>query len=242
MADSVCIDRLGRKDEAWSLVPAGPFSMGSKDGDSDERPVREVTLDAYCIAKYEIANRLWSQYESATGVRAKESSPKGFDVPNQPRVNINRSEARGFCQWLGGDLPTEAQWEKAAKGGIKNLKYPTATGGISKDLANYNFFFGKIKPVGSHPEGPFGTFDMAGNVWEWVLDAYNHSAYTYLPAENPVNSKDTGLGVFRGGGWSDVNDGLNLRAANRVNYDPAVRVNFVGARCALPAVAPGLLK
>ncbi|MDP2599314.1 MAG: SUMF1/EgtB/PvdO family nonheme iron enzyme [Deltaproteobacteria bacterium] len=291
MSDKVCIDRLGRGEEAWSFIPAGPFKMGSEDGGSDERPVRQVTLDAYCPAKYEISNDDWARYKAATssssqrkfelvhidcssqsnekvvdtratreelavspanvladhknvcGVRSREvlppiqdederPSPEGFDAPNQPRVNISRQEARGYCQWLGGDLMTEAQWEKAAKGG-KDLEYATADGKISKGQANYSWFFGKTVVVGSYAANPFGLHDMAGNVWEWVKDNYDASAYTYLSAENPVNLKETGWGVLRGGGWYYLLSDSDLRAANRRYYAPAGRDFDIGARCAL---------
>ena len=181
--------------------------------------------------------------KSVCGVRSREvlppvqvedelPSPKGFDAPNQPRVNINRQEARGYCQWLGGDLMTEAQWEKAAKGG-RDLEYPTADGKRpTKDSANYNYFFGKTVAVNSYDANPFGLHNMAGNVWEWVLDNYDRSAYAYLSAENPINLKETGPGVLRGGGWGS-NNGVSLRAALRNFGAPTVRVINIGARCAL---------
>lgn len=252
----VCRDKLGRGEEYWSLIPAGSFTMGSEEGQNDGRPVRTKKLDAYCAAKYEISNKDWAKYEAAnqrrgdctrpkservctiyfrgivlSPVEEEIPSPKGFDAPNQPRVNISWSEARDYCQWLGGDLFTEAQWENAGKGG-KDLEYPTASGGINKDLANYRYFFGKTEAVDSYPTNPYGLHNMAGNAWEWVLDTYDDSAYTYLSDSNPVNLKEGPIKVLRGGGWSS--DESDLRAAYRSGNNAAVRRNVIGARCALP--------
>jgi formylglycine-generating enzyme required for sulfatase activity/tRNA A-37 threonylcarbamoyl transferase component Bud32 len=215
-------------------VPEGTFMMGSADSDSDESPVREVYLDAYWIDKYEVNN---AQY--ALCVEANECKKPWWDAryinpdyANHPIINVDRYEASVYCEWVGGSLPTEAQWEKAARGPNGN-KYPWGNESINCRLANYSDCVGDTTAVDTYPEGGsyYGAMDMAGNVWEWVNDWYG----PYDPNEtNNPTGPDSGIySVLRGGSW-----GYNYRfihSSFRIKYYYEFYRNIVkGFRCTFP--------
>lgn len=212
------------------LIPAGIFEMGSADG-RDERPVHEVYLDTYYIDLYEVTNAKYARCVDA-GICDK---PGGNDYSDpeyaeHPVVYVDWTNAQSYCTWIGGSLPTEAQWEKAARG-TDGRKYPWGEG-IDSSLANYESNVGDTTSVGSYPDGisPYGLYDMAGNVWEWVADWYSKEYYTSAPYENPVGPASGDSRVLRGGSWN-FNDNF-LRAANRNNINPDNTNNNFGFRCA----------
>jgi formylglycine-generating enzyme required for sulfatase activity len=214
------------------FVPAGEFSMGSNDGESDEKPVHTVYLDAYYIDEYEVTNAQYRKCVEA-GVCSQPSywDDSGYNKPNQPVVGVNWNDAKTYCQWAGARLPTEAEWEKAAQG-TDGRTYPWGNQSADCSRANYGGCVGRPAEVGQYPTGasPYGALDMAGNVWEWVADWYAADYYGRSPARNPQGPDSGQYRVLRGGSWSA--SAYSLRAAYRGGSDPADRSGSSGFRCA----------
>ena len=219
-------------------VPAGPFEMGSTSGGSDERPVHTVELSGYWIDKYEVTNAQYGAYVSTGGGAASKLTNDGtYNGPQQPVVGVSWNDAVGYCTWAGLRLPTEAQWEKAARG-TDGRTYPWENGtakcaravmyeggdGCGRGSGAWN--------VGSKPAGvsPYGAHDMAGNVWEWVADWYDSGYYAVSPSSNPTGPSSGSTRVLRGGSWGL--SAINLRAAVRDRLNPTSRINSLGFRCA----------
>ncbi|GIK41437.1 MAG: hypothetical protein BroJett011_52700 [Chloroflexota bacterium] len=226
------------------LVPAGPFEMGSNQGDNSEQPVHQVTLSAFYIDQYEVTN---GQYAACVDAGACDSPAdtssfgrEGYygnpEYADYPVIWVNWYQAKTYCAWRGGQLPTEAQWEKAARG-TDGRTYPWGED-IDCERANYERCRDDTTPVGAYPAGvsPYGAYDMAGNVWEWVADWYDENYYSNLPSENPTGPKDEenkSSKVLRGGGWYYV--ASNARATYRYDITPDGQLNVVGFRCAADA-------
>jgi formylglycine-generating enzyme required for sulfatase activity len=230
------------------LVPAGNFVMGSARGDLDERPIHSVYLDDYYIDKYEVTNVLYEECVRVgvckAPVRADsftQSSYYGNPRYNDyPVVYVDWNMAKDYCEWRGADLPTEAQWEKAARG----TEEPTYPWGKEIDCqkANYtddsNACVGGTSKVGSFEAGksPYGVYDMAGNVWEWVGDWYSETYYkSSISSSNPQGPDFGRAHVARGGSWSRGES--HIRTTNRVNYSPTYYNFDIGFRCA-SGIAP----
>lgn len=202
------------------LVPAGIFKMGSAEGEAHEQPVHEVELDAFYIDKFQVTNAQYMAFATATGVpRPVFITHEAFNHPRQPVVSIPWVHARDYCAWAGLQLPTEAQWEKAA-GGTDGRFYPWGNEAPNATLANFNFQASGPLPVGSHPDGasPYGAHDMAGNVWEWMMDEFSPTFYARSPRKNPVNIEanggEGGDRTVRGGGWISPARDLRVSARN----------------------------
>jgi formylglycine-generating enzyme required for sulfatase activity/predicted Ser/Thr protein kinase len=254
------------------LVPAGEFTMGSDpdvalaeckklySGDckrewfEDEYPPHTVTLSAFYIDQYEVTNAQYKKCVDA-GKCSRPSESKSYtrssyygnsQFDNYPVIYVNWEQAKTYCEWRGSNtrLPTEAEWEKAARGTDGRL-YPwgnTFDGGrvnfcdrnCTLDWANkeYDDGYADTAPVGSYPGGAslYGALDMAGNVWEWVADWYNEKYYASSPRNNPTGPSSGEYRVVRGGAWSSLGD--LVRAANRIRYRPSDTLNHVGFRCA----------
>jgi iron(II)-dependent oxidoreductase len=213
------------------LVPAGEFLMGSNDLDM-EKPPHRVYLDGFYIDKYAVTNALYERFMRATS-RQQPSfwTDSTFNGPTQPVVGVTWHDADAYCRWAGKRLPTEAEWEKAARG-TDGRKYPWGDQWDPSRANSAESKLGKTTPVGSYPSGasPYGALDMAGNVWQWVADWYDASYYQRSPARNPTGPESGQDRVLRGGSWDDVP--VYLRAANRVNVTPAARHLLIGLRCA----------
>jgi formylglycine-generating enzyme required for sulfatase activity len=219
-------------------VPAGNFTMGSDSGFSDEKPVHTVYLDAYYIDRFEVTNFQFAEFLSAgngshydSPMRITQSgstytAQSGYE--NHPVIHVNWYGAKAYCEWAGKRLPTEAEWEKAARG-TDGRTYPWGEG-IDSTKANYNS--SETTPVGSYPGGvsPYGAYDMTGNVWEWVSDWYSSTYYSSSPSSNPQGSSSGSLRVLRGGSWNYINPSA-LRSAFRAGLDPGLRLPYYGFRC-----------
>ena len=212
------------------LVPAGEFLMGSEDYDH-EKPQHRVYLDGFHIDKYEVTNALYKRFMETTS----RSSPlywsdAKWNGSSQPVVGVSWQDADAYCTWAGKRLPTEAEWEKAARG-TDGRKYPWGEQWDSTKAHAENKL-GKTTPVGSYAGGlsPYGAYDMAGNVWEWVADWYAADYYKQSPERNPVGPASGQYRVLRGGSWDD-GPGY-LRTALRLNGSPGSRGDHIGFRCA----------
>ncbi len=227
----------------WVDIPAGEFLMGSTDADlakakescpdcdfPDEQPQYTIYLDSYQIGKYEVTNEQYAQCVRAS-VCASSSRYLEPDFAQHPVVYVSWDDADTFCQWTGGRLPTEAEWEKAARG-ANGRGFPWGNEAPDETLLNFNGNVGDTTEVGKYPKGvsPYGALDMAGNVSEWVYDWYDPSYYSNSPSKNPGGPESGDIRVLRGGAWSY---GSSLaRSADRDRNYPGVRsVNF-GFRCA----------
>jgi formylglycine-generating enzyme required for sulfatase activity len=219
-------------------IPAGEFTMGSQDGDPDERPAHKVHVDAFSMDVYEVTVRQYAEFLQSTGIR----SPSDWQTMNQPAyqkrpvANVDWADAVAYCKWVGKRLPTEAEWEKAARGTDGRL-FPWGNEAPTPLHANYGKTGSNnheaLAPVGTLEEGksPYGIYDMAGNVWEWVSDWYDNDYYKNSPSQNPTGPPTGGYKVIRGGSWNS-NPG-NLRSADRYSDPPSFRsLYFPGFRCA----------
>ncbi len=252
------------------LVPAGPFTMGAdQGGQEDEHPAHTVTLAAYWLDKNEVTNEAYERCVAAKVCRPPDpksaevnhfGSDQAFRAPRQPISSISWDDAKTFCGWLGKRLPTEAEWEKAARG-TDGRKYPW--GNEPPDETRGVFASNRTADVGSRPNGagPFGHLDMAGNVWEWLEDIYDPYAYgrpradrgipgscaEVLAAQDELRRKGshgyTGTNpiptecehALRGGAFNY--GGPGLRSSNRVHHPGHFRLIMSGVRCAKDDVA-----
>lgn len=231
-------------------IPAGEFLMGTslsnRDGGRDEYPDRRIFLDAFYLDAFEVTNGQYLEFIQATGHRPPEHPRdkkltlwQGTSVPvafrEHPVVNVDWYDAEAYCAWTGRRLPTEAEWERAARG-TTGRRFPWGDAEPTRTLANYLNQWrggGALEPVGSHPQGasPEGVQDLQGNVWEWVADWYDPHYYEKGPIRNP-KGPDTGTRkVIRGSGWES--EAPLLRSAHRLSSDPMNRNHSLGFRCAM---------
>ena len=254
--------------EGMVLIPAGEFSMGDHHdvGISNEKPVHDVYLDAFYIDKYEVTNAQYATFLNAYGKNEDAAGHELLKVgsshcliekvgsiyqpkagyEDHPVIEVSWYGAGAYAQFYGKRLPTEAQWEKAARGGLAGKKYPNGDT-ISHDDANYfgtggRDIWNNTSPVGSFPPNGYGLYDMAGNVWDWCADEYKSTYYSESPKENPLGpgtpvffvnddfTNVTSLRVLRGGSWYD--DIFRLRCAYRSLNGPSYTYLNVGFRCA----------
>jgi serine/threonine-protein kinase len=209
------------------FVPAGTFRMGGMDARSapEERPAHDVTLHAYWIDQLEVTNAMYLLCVKSGACTAPQSfkSMRRTEYFNNPEFNdypvvyVTWGQAKAFCEWAGERLPTEAEWERAARGDDWRT-FPWGEDKASGLLANYNMLVGDTSRVGTYPLGasPFGVLDMAGNVAEWTNDFYSGSIYTSLDgATNPIGPETSRSlnRVVRGGSLGDAE--INIRVPKR---------------------------
>lgn len=219
-------------------LAGGAFERGCVKGDSlcsaDEQPRRAIVLSPFWIGKTEVTVAQFRAFVAATGGAMPEQPTWSKD--DLPVVNVTWEEAQAFCQWVGGRLPTEAEWEYAARGGGAGRRY-TGGDGITHDEANFDGTggrdqFEKAAPVGSFPANGFGLFDMLGNVWEWCLDWYDEGYYAVSPDRDPQGPETGREKVVRGGSFTS--DPGRVRLSYRSKLKPEDRWLFTGFRCAIP--------
>jgi formylglycine-generating enzyme required for sulfatase activity len=240
------VTRIAEKDGMVMVyVPAGEFLMGAADSDShaekDEKPQHTVYLDAFWIDQTEVTNEQYNKCVQANMcVASSYANDDKVNGHNQPVVGVRRPNAQLYCQWAGRQLPTEAQWEKAARGTDGRI-YPWGNDPATCDYAVMDEGKGKgcgkgdsAWPVRSKPKGasPYGALDMAGNVWEWVADWWSQGYYSISPSRNPQGPSSGDNAVLRGGSWD--NGPANIRASYRSGYLTPDNVYYhIGFRCAL---------
>ena len=246
--------------EGMERIPAGEFRMGSNSGESNEKPVHSVYVDTFYMDTYEVTNAEYAAFLNAKGKHAEAGHTwyqfgantsrieyvsriyrvkAGYE--NHPVTNASWYGAMAYAAWKGKRLPTEAEWEKAARGGLAGLKYPWGNS-IDRTRANYNQHIGRTTAVGKYPANGYGLYDMSGNVWEWCLDEYNKGFYAVSPSQNPISGANsirwivenyTGIKtsrVLRGGGWDE--EAAVLRVAYRTYPSPTSFTGiFNGFRC-----------
>lgn len=210
---------------AMVLVPSGCFQMGSNYGYANEKPDHQQCFDqAFYLDRYEVTNEQFAQFGGQAANASKWTDAK------RPREQITWFEARDFCAKRGARLPTEAEWEYAARGPDR-LIYPWGNTFVADNVVYGGNSGSQTASVGSRPFGVswVGALDMSGNVWEWVSSIYQ--SYPYVSTDGRESSSDTNSArVLRGGSW--YGGGTGLRAAFR-NWDgPAFRLNVIGVRCA----------
>jgi formylglycine-generating enzyme required for sulfatase activity len=217
-----------------AFIPAGEFEMGSEDGDDSENPVHTVYLDAFWIDKYEVTNAQYTLCVQAGYCDVPDCSYYGnTEYDDHPVVCVNWEDAQEYADWVGGRLPTEAEWEKAARGGRKGQLYPwgnedpTCTLGADNG-AQFADCVGDTMPVGSFAPNGYGIYDMAGNIGEWVWDRFDTNYYDSSPYENPKGSSDAIYRVVRGGTFLS-SQGL-IRCAARTGVYPPGKNDNVGFR------------
>ena len=222
---------------SMALVPAGEFMMGSSMGDADEQPMHRVYVETFFMDKYQVSVSQYARFLDATSQEA----PPDWSIMNRsqhqkrPVANVDWPEAKAYCTWAGKRLPTEAEWEKAARG-TDGRTYPWGNEHPTKFFANVNQEHwnnhAALTPVGIFEDGksPYGVYDMAGNVWEWVSDWYDPNYYTMSPSQNPTGPPRGESKVIRGGSWGSGPEAL--RSADREIHSPSFRGLGTGFRCA----------
>jgi formylglycine-generating enzyme required for sulfatase activity len=251
----------GKDGLRYAWIPAGSYRRGCSPGDEecdkDERPSHEVKLTrGFWLATTETTAAAYRRFSEATGwpmppepeLAGSKLNP-GWAEGNAPVSGVTPREAEAFCRWSGGRLPTEAEWEYAARGGAAGARYAALD-----EIAWYGDNSGKLRldttdlaqnkrasfmpalrkngnrahPVGSRKPNAYGLFDMLGNVWEWTSDWYD--LYSAAPAENPAGPADGEKRLARGGSWTFFPS--RIRASARMALNPEGRFHFVGFRCA----------
>lgn len=233
---------VGRDGAPLILIPSGSYIMGSERGQEDERPPHPVELDAFYIDQHEVTVSRYARF-----LQAERPDPPFLWAQavsgghgDKPVIGVSWYEAQEYCTWAGRRLPTEAEWEKAARSADQRT-YPWGNGLPTRTYTNAGQTrwagYQTLGVVGSHPRGssPYGVDDLSGNVWEWIADRYDADYYAHSPVSNPTGPDIGPLRVLRGGAWN--NDAAAIRSANRAAYIPTARRNDVGFRCAMNVVS-----
>ncbi len=256
--------------QAMVFIPAGDFLMGSddKNGESDENLLHSVYVDSFFMDTYPVTNAQFKMFVDDNpqwrgsrdlyllnikwntakkkpehdGDYLKHWHENNYpdDKANHPVTWVSWYAAMAYAEWMGKRLPTEAEWEKAARGGISGQNYPWGNT-IDATLANYHDIIGDTTEVGKYPANAYGLYDMAGNVWEWCLDVYDAGYYLKSPEHNPISGANSVsavtnrltpgsvLRVLRGGSWLDAPQ--SLQTAFRYKNNPTRTLGRIGFRC-----------
>ncbi len=236
-------------------VPAGNFVMGlDTGGEGDERPRHTVRVGAFAIDRLEVSRGAYTLCVHAGACSAPRAMAPRFDDPRQPVVGVSWTDARAYCAWAGGRLPTEEEWEKAARGtDERTYAWGNEPPTPERAVFDRDESHGTPDPVGTHPSGrgPYGAEDLTGNVWEWTESPYDPYAYRHASTPATCESALASLSdlrthgivgftgrnplpdecerVLRGGAWNYGAAGL--RVTNRVHHPPRFRIMVAGFRC-----------
>ena len=219
------------------LIPGGEFIMGKNSNYyADFSPVHKVVLDSFLMDKHEVTNLEYKKFCDATGYKLPEFWDMdifkcGDKYPDYPVIGINWYDAQKYAAWAGKRLPTEAEWEYAARGGLVDKNYPTGdTLGRIEDKTPSKVWVNRIVPAALYSPNAFGLYDMDGNVWEWISDRYDEQYYSISPQKNPTGPDKGTNRLIRGGSWHS--GGMCKRVYFRKGL-PSNWVDFaVGFRCA----------
>lgn len=239
--------------EGMVLIPATEYMMGcdpehnnSYNCPSDELPQHKVSLSAYAIDVYEVTNAQYAACVAAGGCvapivtdsKTRDDYYQNPEYANFPMINVKWEQAQAYCTWAGKRLPTEAEWELAARGTTPKAypwgdEAPDCSKGNIYHNATMSACVGDTVAVGSYPEGAseFGVMDMTGNVWEWVADSYIEDFYSLSPTENPLAEEANQLRTVRGGGWAS--NWLAARVSSRAYDLSFYSGSDLGFRCAM---------
>ena len=234
--------------ENMVLIPAGKFWMGRTNSfwrdaldtepraKRDDRPANLIYLDSFYLDKYEVTNADYARFVEATGARPPWHWPQGKIAKGDERVavyNVNWFEATAFCKWAGKRLPTEAEWEKAVRGGRDRKVYAWVDDNDPGERVPAAISRGKAMPVGSFPPNGYGLHDMIGNVMEWTNDWYDNNYYPFMPKRNPKGPETGRYKSVRGAGYADQGgNGIEKLVDYRNFSDPDTRMTTIGFRCA----------
>jgi formylglycine-generating enzyme required for sulfatase activity len=234
--------------EDMVLIPAGEFEMGGNGGDPDERPRHTVYIDAFFIDKFEVTNTDFAVFLNDEGNKEVDGASwifidsdycmikktdsrftpvEGFE--DHPVVMVSYYGALAYCEWAKKRLPTEAEWERAARGGVSDAIYPWGND-IDTTRVNYERKKRGTTPVGVYPPNGYGLFDMAGNVSEMVSDFYSDNYYRISPGKNPGGPEIGEFHTVRGGSWLSGPKGLRV-SKRREGILPYLSLPDVGFRC-----------
>jgi formylglycine-generating enzyme required for sulfatase activity len=248
---AVQVQARAKDGAAMVYVPAGEFPMGSTDADpqadGEEMPQHTVYLDAFWIDQTEVTNGQYRQCVQSGACSASGCAEDSrFNQDRQPVVCVTWDDAQAYCRWAGARLPTEAEWEKAARGTDGRL-YPWGDQWDVRTVQRCNFSdknepyepsdpaaddgYAWPAPVGSYPEGasPYGALDMAGNAYEWVADWYDEAYYAGSPDRNPAGPESGQYRTLRGGSY--IEPARIVRSAYRSGGAPDNRSDYIGFRC-----------
>jgi len=221
--------------EGMVLIPSGEFNMGKNStGPTDWQPEHKVFVDAFYLDQFEVTNRQYHDFCRATshalpmfwGMKEFQS---GMDFPEHPVVGVSNFDAEQYAKWVHKRLPTEAEWEYAARGGLVGMNFPNGDQ-MDSTMANYGRKFQGSLKVGSFQPNGFGLFDMAGNVWEWCFDHYQDDYYKSSVSSNPKGPGRGRFKVIRGGSWHS--GAMCLQTYYRNGLSPSWVDFAVGFRCA----------
>jgi eukaryotic-like serine/threonine-protein kinase len=238
---SIPVEIKDDKNVPMRLVPAGEFTMGNENGDAESRPVSLIYVETFYIDKYEVTNEMYAACVSAGGCKMPNKSGSAtrasyYNNPafsNYPVIYVDWNMAKTYCEWRDARLPTEAEWEKAARGAEDERAYPWGND-FKCSFANHSGCVGDTAAVNQYDVGqsPYGVYGMSGNVWEWTSSLF--SFYPYSSTDGREDPSASGNRIARGGSWNIFGGtGGNIRIDARFKLTPAHYGAYVGIRCAL---------
>jgi len=223
--------------DRMALIPGDTFIMGSNvNPHSISYPAHPVTIDSFYMDRFEVTNKEYLKFCTETGHRLPEFwglevYKSGPEFPDYPVTGVSQADAEAYAEWTGKRLPTEAEWEYAARGGLEDTEFPYGQE-ADRSKARYNNPAAEKGPVrtGSFEPNGFGLYDMSGNVWEWVSDWFDGGYFSNSPVLNPKGPTFGDFKVFKGGGW---HSGSSCTTVYRRNALPKYWVDIAGGfRCA----------
>jgi sulfatase modifying factor 1 len=245
-----------REHASMVLIPAGSFRMGSANGSPAELPEHVVELDEFLIDATPVTNRAFARFAFASGYRTeieragsawaihegrfqnvRDLSWRTYATPDRedhPLILVTWNDAQAYCEWAGLRLPTEAEWEKATRGGLDSATFPwgdAVPNGTQSNFAGIPADTPATKPVGQYRPNGFGLHDMVGNVWQWCSDWYSDTYYAQSSVKNPAGPAMGVTKIRRGGAWNVIQP-FRLRCANRGAMLPSETAMNMGFRCA----------